>query len=146
MNQPKRKTPSPREAAQLAEQMQALAQMGVAPNIEMTAQEFADFKKQLWWGREFYSGLGLTTMFAGLGTKRSFATKLADRNPRVDPAHEDSGHASLSAGFACEASSTPSASGVDRVLDGDNPVPVVDDGRGDAPGQCAKEGAGDGKS
>lgn len=122
---------SPREAAQLAQQLEAARAAGLAPGVSMTAEQFRQFKQQLWWGREFYSGLGLTHMFPGLGTKRSFATKLAQAPASVDPGYEDGGHASLAAGFGSEAESPTSPAGVDGVVDGQNAPAVGDQGGSD---------------
>lgn len=65
----KHRMPTPREAAKLVEQMKALADAGQDPQIMMTRRQFADFKAQVWWGRELYSPLGLNHLFPHLGKK-----------------------------------------------------------------------------
>ena len=62
-----------RAAAQLAEQLAAAqaAQGPVAPPLEihMSQAQRVEFKKQLWWGRELYSPIGLRALFPGVKTK-----------------------------------------------------------------------------
>jgi hypothetical protein len=60
------KTPTPREAAQLAEALAHAAAADPSLKLEMTRDQLKAFKKQLWWGREIYSPTGLAFIFPGL--------------------------------------------------------------------------------
>jgi hypothetical protein len=59
---------TPRDAVRVAESLEQMAELGMG-EVTMTRAQHAEFKKQLWWGRELYSPIGLRQLFPGLGNR-----------------------------------------------------------------------------